>query len=47
VNRAWPDVFVEDRARRLYRDLSREHGKVAEVVRLGEACSLLRPAVDV
>ncbi len=42
VNRAWPEVSVERRIHRLYRGLSREHGNVAEVVRLGDACAALR-----
>ena len=46
ANRAWPSVRVETRVRRLHRDLSRQHGDVAEVVRLGEACAELRPAAD-
>jgi hypothetical protein len=44
ANRVWPESSVETRVRQLHRNLSREHGKVAEVVRLGEACTTLRPA---
>ncbi len=46
ANRAWPSVPVKDGARSLHRTLARDHGKVAEVVRLGKACQALRPAVD-
>jgi hypothetical protein len=45
VNRAWPSSSVENGVRRLHRDLSERHEDVAEVVRLGEACRELRPAV--
>jgi hypothetical protein len=43
INRVWPSVNVEARVRRLHRDLARDHGKVAEVARLGEAVATLRP----
>jgi hypothetical protein len=46
ANRAWPSVGVENGVRRLHRDLSREHGDVAEVARLGQACQALRLAAD-
>jgi hypothetical protein len=40
-------VSVENGVRRLHRTLARDHGKVAEVVRLGEAVATLRPAANV
>jgi hypothetical protein len=43
INRVWPEVFVEARARQLHRDLSRDHGMVAEVAQLGDAVAALRP----
>lgn len=47
ANGAWPEVSVETRARQLHRTLTREHGSVVEVVRLGEAVAALRPAVAI
>jgi hypothetical protein len=46
ATRSWPSTPVETDVRGLHRALIREHGRVAEVVRLGEACAALRPAVD-
>ncbi len=46
MNSMWPEVSVEDGVCRLHRTLARDHGDVAEVVQLGEACRALRPAVD-
>ncbi len=43
ANTAWPAVDIETRIRDLHRHLARDHGDVAEVSRLGEACTALRP----
>jgi hypothetical protein len=45
--RTWPEVSVEDRVRRLHRDLAARHRGVAEVARLGAACGALQHAHDV